>query len=481
MAGTFADDLLTGVQGRDERAPAAPPASRTRKPETVSQLTRRIRGLIELSLSAVWVEGEISNFKAHDSGHFYFTLKDATAQIPAVMFRNTNARLKFRPENGLKVIVSGSVQIYEPQGKYQIVCETIEPSGLGALMLKFEQLKKQLAAEGLFDTERKKALPVLPRTIGVVTSPTGAALRDIVNVLFRRFPNMRLVLNPVPVQGEGAADKIAQAIDDCNEINRLFNEGQARHRLCFDVLIVGRGGGSVEDLWAFNEEAVARAIARSTIPVISAVGHETDWTIADFVADVRAATPSQAAELVVQPRDSFAQQIAECSRRVEAVIASMVESFSSRVAAARTHYAFREPGRIVDRHRQHVDDLFETCEEVMTDRMADVGNRFARAEQVMASAQKLLSRHLGQCGQTLEFRLAALTKTFEVLMGDKRHGVVNQVSRLEALGPASVVKRGYTITRVAQTGKVVMTAAGLKPGDRLRTEFRDGSVDSTCL
>ena len=476
---SFTGDLFTADLPRAQASDAPARPARVRTPDTVTQLTRRIRGLIELNLASVWVEGELSNFKLYEaSGHFYFTLKDATSQIRGVMFRGANARLKFKPDNGMKVVVTGSVQIYEQRGEYQIVCETMEPSGIGALMLAFEQLKKRLAEEGLFAEERKKPLPMLPRTVGVVTSEKGAAIRDIINVLFRRFPGMRLVLNPVPVQGEGAADKIAHAIDECNELNRLHLADPGKHRLWFDVLIVGRGGGSMEDLWAFNEEVVARAIAQSDIPVISAVGHETDWTIADFVADVRAATPSQAAELVVQPRDAFARHLDECSRRINDHVARMLESFSRRVEAARTHYALHEPARLVDQHQQHVDDLLLACETVMANQMTDATTRLDRARHVMDSAHKLLAQHLEQSRQTLGYRAAALGKALDVVITGKRYAVVNQVSRLEALGPASVVKRGYTITRNAGTGKVLTSAAEVKEGDTLRTDFRDGQVES---
>ena len=253
----------------------------------VSELTVRIRDLLEGAFRDLWVEGEVSNFRAAQSGHLYFTLKDEKSQIRCVCFRDQVRGLKFRPEDGLHVTVRGSLSVYEPRGEYQIYVTHIEPVGLGALQLAFEQLKKKLAAEGLFDAGRKKPLPVLPRCIGVVTSPTGAAIRDILRVLKRRFPNVHVSLYPVKVQGEGAAAEIVRAI-------RHFNRGSV-----VDVLIVARGGGSFEDLWAFNEEIVARAIAESEIPVITGIGHETDFTIADFVADLRAPTPSAAAEIVV--------------------------------------------------------------------------------------------------------------------------------------------------------------------------------------
>ncbi len=254
---------------------------------TVSELSSQIKSILEEQFGSLWLTGEISNFKAHSSGHFYFSIKDSQSQIQAVMFRGTNRLLKFKMEEGLEVIVNGRVTVYEPRGNYQIVVEYLEPKGLGALQLAFEQLKKKLEAEGLFEVARKKPLPFLPQKIGIVTSPTGAVIRDMLHVLKRRYPNIEILLNPVNVQGVGAEFEIAKAIDELNTFDDI------------DILIVGRGGGSLEDLWAFNTEEVARAIFRSKIPIISAVGHEIDFTLADFVADLRAPTPSAAAELAV--------------------------------------------------------------------------------------------------------------------------------------------------------------------------------------
>ena len=259
-----------------------------RKIYSVSELSQQIRNLLEKEFPDVWVVGEVSNFRAASSGHLYFTLKDESAQIRAVCFRNQARYLKFRPQDGISVIARGHLSVYETRGEYQLYIEYLEPAGLGALQLAFEQLKQKLAAEGLFDPGRKKPLPLLPRTVGVVTSPTGAVIRDILRVLRRRFRNMNVMLGPVKVQGEGAAEEIVEGIKTLNRQTGV------------DVIIVARGGGSLEDLWAFNEEIVARAIAASKIPIISAVGHETDFTIADFVADLRAPTPSAAAALVVR-------------------------------------------------------------------------------------------------------------------------------------------------------------------------------------
>lgn len=279
---------------------------KTPKPKiySVSELTRGIRTLLEGTFPEVWVSGEISNFRSHTSGHFYFSLKDDQAHLSAVMFRGANAKLPFKLEDGLEVIAHGRITVYEVRGQYQIVVDHIEPKGIGALQLAFEQLKKKLQTEGLFDPAHKRPLPFLPKKIGIVTSETGAAIRDILNILQRRFPSVDVLLVPVLVQGEGAAREIAEGI-------RILNE-----REDIDVMIVGRGGGSIEDLWAFNEEIVARAIYNSKIPVISAVGHEIDFTIADFVADVRAPTPSAAAELVVPNRMDLVVQIEKLRHRL---------------------------------------------------------------------------------------------------------------------------------------------------------------------
>ena len=264
---------------------------------SVSELTQRLKGLLETQFPDVWVAGEISNLRPATSGHLYFTLKDSNAQLRAVCFRSQARYLKFKPRDGVSVIARGRLSVYEARGEYQLLVELLEPAGLGALQLAFEQLKAKLAAEGLFDTARKKPLPVLPRTVGIVTSPSGAVIRDILRVLRRRYRNMNALLYPVRVQGEGAAQEIVQAIEHLNRRGGV------------DVMILARGGGSLEDLWAFNEEDVARAIAASRIPIISGVGHESDFTIADFVADLRAPTPSAAAELVVHRKQDFQAEL----------------------------------------------------------------------------------------------------------------------------------------------------------------------------
>ena len=316
---------------------------------SVTDLTRRVKDLLEERFPSVWVEGEVSNLRSPSSGHVYFTLKDSGAQLAVVLFRGVAAKVGFKLKDGLQVIAFGDISVYEKSGQYQLVARQLLPKGLGALQLAFEELKQRLAREGLFDAARKKSIPTLPQRIGLVTSPTGAAVRDFLNIIGRRFPNVHIVVNPVRVQGEGAAQEIAAAIDE-------FNALHASRRLPLDVLIVTRGGGSLEDLWAFNEEVVARALARSKIPTISAVGHEIDFTISDFVADLRAPTPSAAAELVVKAKDEFVQMITRYRSRLQ-------QDLRLRLAEARQHfsdlassYVFRRPTEVIRQYQQQVDD-----------------------------------------------------------------------------------------------------------------------------
>src|SRR3989475_4607978 len=290
---------------------------------SVSQLTDQLRGVVEEKFPAVWVEGEISNFRLYTSGHAYFTLKDENAQLRAVLFRTRMRRLRFEPGDGQHVLAFRSLEVYAQRGEYQLVVELLEPRGLGALQLAFEQLKQRLGAEGLFDPARKRPLPRFPRKIGIVTSPSGAAIRDMLRVIGRRFGDIHIVLAPARVQGEGAAAEVAQGIRELNALGGV------------DVIIIGRGGGSLEDLWAFNDEMLARTIAASKIPVISAVGHEVDFTIADFVADLRAATPSQAAELVVREKRAVAESVGELRGRLVRAMTRRLEAQRDRLEAVR--------------------------------------------------------------------------------------------------------------------------------------------------
>src|SRR5580698_5773077 len=328
----------------------------------VSELTARIRELLESALPEVWVEGEVSNCHAAQSGHCYFTLKDAKSQIRCVCFRDQMRVMKFKPEDGLHITVRGALSVYDARGEYQIYVTLIEPVGLGALQLAFEQLKKKLELEGLFAAARKKPLPVLPRCIGVVTSPTGAAIRDILRVLKRRFPNAQVSLYPVKVQGAGAAAEIVEALGHFNQANTV------------DVLILTRGGGSLEDLWAFNEEILARAIFASRIPVITGVGHETDFTIADFVADLRAPTPSAAAEIVIKSREEFERHIAEYQRQI-----------AHRVRDLQTHRGFRQLELVLRNRRQQLDEMANSLAIGLRLRLAMARQRLTEANAHIAS------------------------------------------------------------------------------------------------
>src|SRR3954465_10667908 len=334
---------LFALPFEEEEEPAEPqpaPSPQPRRVLSVTELTVRVRDLLEQEFFEVWVEGELSGCRVWNTGHMYFTLKDGATQIKAVIFRSALRYLKFRPADGLRVVARGKISVYEPKGEYQLACEHLEPQGLGALQLAFEQLKKKLQAEGLFAAERKRPLPALPRKIGIVTSLDGAAIRDIIKVLSRRYANAHLVVCPARVQGEDAAPEIARALRQIARVPGV------------DVVIVGRGGGSIEDLWAFNEEVVARAISRVPVPVISAVGHETDVTIADFVADLRAPTPSAAAELVVSAKAGFCGRIDRLQDRLRAAARARVQGLSRRVHIADSRPAFAGfRGRVAMRGR----------------------------------------------------------------------------------------------------------------------------------
>jgi exodeoxyribonuclease VII large subunit len=334
---------------------------------SVAELSLELRSLLERQYPDVWVTGEVSNLRAAGSGHLYFTLKDETAQLRAVCFRNQARYLKFKPQDGLAVIARGRLSLYEARGEYQLYVEFLEPAGLGALQLAFEQLKQKLAAEGLFDRARKKPLPVLPRAIGVVTSPTGAVIRDILRILRRRFPNINVQIYPAKVQGEGAAQEIVHGVEYFNRKSPV------------DVIIVARGGGSLEDLWAFNEEVLARAISASNVPVISAVGHETDFTIADFVADLRAPTPSAAAELVVHRKQDFVAEIDARRRQLAQMARLKISDARQTLTQFSLHRVFQMLATRIAERAQRVDDCVTTLERWMRTRLHTARQEWLRA------------------------------------------------------------------------------------------------------
>ncbi|MFC2149368.1 exodeoxyribonuclease VII large subunit [Candidatus Auribacterota bacterium] len=387
---------------------------------SVTEITRDIKSVLESNFQKLWVEGEISNLKTPSSGHAYFTLKDAGSQIPAVLFRNSGTRVKFQITDGIKVLVYAAIGLYEKQGKYQLNVVKIEPKGVGALQLAFEQLKKKLYSEGLFDPAGKKPVPFLPQKIGIVTSSTGAAIRDILNIINRRFSNVYVLIDPVRVQGDSAAFEIASAVDRLNEMNEV------------DVIIVTRGGGSLEDLWAFNEEPVARAIFRSKIPVISAVGHEIDYTISDFTADLRCPTPSAAAELVIGKKSELINEVKGLEEKLNYIVKSAIQNYGNRIRLASENRFFKDPKIIVREYQQQVD-------------------------------QSAVSLH-DEMGRLFEL---------------KNRDYAFFLEKLEALSPLNVLKRGYSVT--LRNNDVVKSARAVKKGDIVTTRVRDGRFTSKVI
>jgi exodeoxyribonuclease VII large subunit len=435
----------------------------TRRALTVSELTAKIRDLLARNFTDIAVQGEISNCREAQSGHIYFTLKDDRAQVRCVFFKQQQRGIKFRPEDGLQVTVRGSISVYEQRGEYQIYVEHIEPIGLGALQLAFEQLKKRLEAEGLFAADRKKPLPLLPGRIGVITSPRGAAVRDVVRILTRRFHNVHLTVYPVRVQGEGSGEEIVKAL-------KFFNQ-----KRLVDVLILARGGGSLEDLWAFNEEIVARAIAASEIPVISGVGHETDFTIADFVADMRASTPSAAAELVVQTRREFDKHIADLRETLAGIIRYRLLESSRRVHELAGRRAFRRPLDLLRQQRQRADEMTSRLALGLRARLEQSRKRFTAAHLRIASFNfrvKIVAFRL-----RLEKRAAELGVRAERFLRAKRERLERFRLQLEERSPLRVLERGYAIATDA-AGNLLRDAANVALGDTVAIRLHRGRLST---
>jgi exodeoxyribonuclease VII large subunit len=432
-----------------------------RKIWSVSELTSRISAALSSQFANLWVEGEVSNYRPAQSGHLYFTLKDAKAQVRCVCFRTQALRLKFRPEDGLKLIVRGSISVYEPRGEYQIYVEHLEPSGVGALQLAFEQLKKRLDAEGLFDAGRKVPLPLLPGRIGIVTSPRGAAVRDIIRILRRRFPNLHLIVYPVRVQGEGAAQEIAAAL-------KYFNRRQS-----VDVILLARGGGSIEDLWAFNEESVARAIAECTIPVVSGVGHETDFTIADFVADVRASTPSAAAEIVVRSRQEFQRHLLELEHKISQRMRYVLLEYRHRLKELTTHIGFRRLEDLLRRHRQQTDELTVRLGGALQERLDGLRHRYTIAATRIASFD--LRARIRTLSLRLVQRAVELGVRMERLLGNKIQLWERLRVQLDERSPLRVLQRGYAICTDA-SGNVVSAADQVAIGGEINVQLAKGRL-----
>jgi len=450
-------------------APPPPPAPvpQPRRVLTVSELTARIRTLLEETFVEMWVAGELSNCKVWNTGHLYFTLKDRNAQIRGVMFRSALRRLRFTPKDGLRVVARARVSVYDQKGDYQLLCEHFEPEGLGALQLAFDQLKKRLSADGLFDERRKRPLPSLPRKIGVVTSLDGAAVRDIIKVLRRRHPNAHIVIRPARVQGEGAAMDIARAMAAIGKVKGV------------DVVIVGRGGGSIEDLWAFNEEVVARAIAGCPVPTISAVGHETDVTIADFVADVRAPTPSAAAEMVVTRKEDFCSRIDRLSQRLGAAMGGRMRRLELRIRAleARPGYAGFH-GRLVMRGR-HAAELTHAMRRAMLAALA----RRQRGYQALRLKLETfdLRRRLGQ----VRARLVSADGRLNAAAARSRHAADARLrgaaARLESLSPLAVLGRGYAVCWNADRTAIIRDASSVSPGERVHVTLHRGELTADVI
>lgn len=391
---------------------------------SVTEINRYIRNIIskDLLLSNLWIKGEISNYKAHYSGHMYFTIKDEASLLKCVMFRSRNSGLNFLPENGMKVIIRGSLSVFERDGQYQLYAEEMVPDGIGNLYLAFEQLKKRLEVEGLFDISIKKKIPYLPRTIGVVTSSTGAVIKDIINVLSRRFHNFELKIFPVAVQGKFAARQIANGI-------KKFNELQ-----CVDVIIIARGGGSLEELWAFNEEIVARSIFESAIPIISAVGHETDYTISDFAADLRAPTPSAAAELVLPEKNALIQKIEGLNIRLRNSVLKRMDSKYKKYDILLNSHVFKQPYERIYQERMRLDMAYKYMHKAL-----------------------LLNK------ERVSSNLYAL------------------IGKLDVLSPLAIMSRGYSIVRITENGIILKSVKEVHEGDSLEISVTDGKINCTVV
>ncbi len=404
---------------------------------TVSELTKEIKTLLETGFETVWVKGEVSSFKIPSSGHFYFNLKDETALLACVMFRFKNQYLKFDLKDGLEVICGGRITLYEPRGSYQIVIDVIEPVGLGALQLRFEQLKEKLEREGLFSPAHKKPIPYLPQKIALITSPTGAAVRDILQILNRRFSNLEILLLPVSVQGEKAPPEIVAAIQKVNQLSQ------------HDVIILGRGGGSLEDLWAFNEEVVARAIFDSKIPIVSAVGHEIDFTIADFVADLRAPTPSAAAELVVKNKADLKNLLFNQLKRIQ-------QAYLKRLHYQRNRLS-EFAGRLIDPRRQLADWRL---------RLSDLQERL----------HYTLSQNIKNARTSFEKLSPSLKVYIERFLERQRQDLRRFISLLQSLSPLAILERGYSITELFPEEKIVRSFREIKTGDQIKIQLHEGSL-----
>lgn len=431
---------------------------------TVTRLTEEIKDLLEGEFPYLWLEGEISNFRVPPSGHYYFTLKDISCQIRAVFFKSGQLGLSFKPENGLQVLCFGRLSVYSGRGEYQIILERMELKGWGALQLAFEQLKERLFKEGLFNPERKKPLPLLPRRVAVVTSPTGAVIQDFLRVLYRRFQNIQVVICPVPVQGETASFEIEAAIRGLN-----------RSSLGIEVIILARGGGALEDLWPFNEERVARAIAASSIPVISAIGHEVDFTIADFAADLRASTPSAAAELLIQPQQEWEFHIKDLQNRLVRQVLRKIDFYQEKL--------FHFQKRIGDPRRRLIDWTLRLDDYEARIRSSLIRFLGKKRDTLVWVQDKLLMRNPGRMiqagGNSLEIQKIKLKGLFLRKLGQLELDLKGRDHTLRALSPWGILERGYAVVRTLPDLSLVRKVGDTHPGQQVRISIAQGELD--CL
>lgn len=431
-----------------------------KRPISVSDLTEQIKDIFELEFDRVYLQGEVSNLAFPRSGHVYFNLKDPFAQISAVMFRSTAQKVKFDIETGLEVLAKGRITVYKPRGQYQLVIDSLEPLGSGALQLAFEQLKQRLHQEGLFEAEHKRPLPILPKSIGIVTSPTGAAIRDILNVLKRRYPNISVLINPVAVQGASASKEIAKAI------NQLQKEA-------VDLIIVGRGGGSIEDLWAFNEEIVARAIYKSKIPIISAVGHETDFTISDFVADLRAPTPSAAAELAVPLKSDMEEMVQNHLDRLQYLMMQQIRQYNDRLDFLKKR--LRSPEWVIQSHTMKVDDLYSRLERVVTSRVDRYKSQLELLQQQLQfqspkNSIALIKNQLNELVKRLDYSTKSTIEQSKTKLAELSHV-------LNSLSPLSILDRGYSVT-MDEKKQSISSIKQVEPDSTIFIQVSDGTIKS---
>ncbi|WGL17788.1 exodeoxyribonuclease VII large subunit [Microbulbifer bruguierae] len=429
---------------------------------TVSELNREVKHLLEGSVPLLWVGGEISNFAAPSSGHWYFTLKDARAQVRCAMFRGRNRSVRFQPANGREVLARARVSLYEGRGEFQLIIEHLEEAGFGALMRQLEALKAKLQAEGLFDLERKKPLPYLPATIGIITSPTGAAVRDMIQVLGRRYPAAHIELIPVAVQGQGSARQIVEAIDLAGRLRR------------HDLLIVGRGGGSLEDLWSFNEEIVARALAACPIPTISAVGHETDTTIADLVADVRAPTPSAAAEIASANAAALSEEIDSAHRRLTRAMTLQLRHLHQQVQLISNR--IRHPREQLQNRAQRLDHLEMRLKSAIRNKTVARAQHLSQLERALTHVHP--QHRIGRAQTSLSQQQQRLHKSMQLLLQHKREQSQHTSQLLHSVSPLAVLDRGYAIVRDDQQ-RVIRDASQVRSGQRIHARLAQGDIAAT--